>query len=345
MKTIKALYFQEHGELEVIQYGEVPNSTPGPGEVLVRVRACAINHLDIWVRRGWPGLKLEMPHWCGADVAGEIAELGEGVSGWQVGQRVVVDPGINTKEDEFTRRGEVSLSPGYHILGEHVRGGAAEYVAVPSQNLAAMPEEIDFPTAAAPLLVTLAAWRMLIQRASLRAGESVLVVGSGGGVNSMTIQIARLAGATVYVVAGNKEKAERALELGADVVLDRSQVDWGREIYRLTGKRGVDVVVDNVGKATINTSMMAVCRGGRIVIIGNTSGPQAEIDIRFIFGKQISLIGSTMGTHQDFREVTALLWAGKLKPVIDRVMPLSQGREAYAIVEKGDQFGKIVLTP
>jgi NADPH:quinone reductase-like Zn-dependent oxidoreductase len=342
---MKALYFDEHGGLDVIQYGEVPDSTPGPGEVLLRVRACAINHLDIWVRRGWPGLKLEMPHWCGADVAGEIMELDKGVSGWQSGQKVVVDPGINTIEDEFTRRGEVTLSPGYHILGEQVRGGAAEYLAVPAHNLAAMPESLDFPTAAAPLLVSLAAWRMLIHRAGLRAGESVLVVGAGGGVNSMAIQIAKLAGATVYVVAGNKEKGSKAQELGADVILDRSQVDWGREIYKLTGKRGVDVVVDNVGKATIDTSMKAVVRGGRIVIIGNTSGPHAEIDIRYIFGKQISLIGSTMGTHQDFRDVISLLWAGKLKPVIDRVMPLSQGREAYEILEKGKQFGKIVLTP
>jgi NADPH:quinone reductase-like Zn-dependent oxidoreductase len=286
-----------------------------------------------------------MPHWCGADVAGEIMELGKGVSGWHVGQRVVVDPGINTMEDEFTRRGEVTLSPGYHILGEQVRGGAAEYLAVPALNLAAMPENVDFPRAAAPLLVSLAAWRMLIHRARLRAGESVLVVGAGGGVNSMAIQIAKLAGAMVYVVAGNKEKGSKAQELGADVVLDRSQVDWAREIYKLTGKRGVDVVVDNVGKATLDTSMKAVVRGGRIVIIGNTSGPHAEIDIRYIFGKQISLIGSTMGTHQDFRDVISLLWAGKLKPVIDRVMALSKGREAYEIVEKGRQFGKIVLTP
>ncbi len=342
---MKALYFEEHGELDVIQYGEVPDPSLGPGEVMLRVRACAINHLDIWVRRGWPGLKLRMPHWCGADTAGEIIELGENVSGWQVGQRVVVDPGMNTIEDEFTRRGEVSLSPGYHVLGEQMRGGAAEYLAVPVRNLVAMPEDLDFPTAAAPLLVSLAAWRMLIHQAELRAGESVLVVGAGGGVNSMAIQIAKLAGATVYVVAGNKEKASKAQELGADVVLDRSQVDWGREIHRLTGKRGVDVVVDNVGKTTISTSMMAAVRGGRIVIIGNTSGPHAEIDIRYIFGKQISLIGSAMGSHQDFLEVTSLLWAGKLKPIIDRIMPLSRGPEAYEIMEEGEQFGKIVLTP
>jgi NADPH:quinone reductase-like Zn-dependent oxidoreductase len=342
---MKALYFDEHGELDVVKYGDVPDPKPGSGEVVVKVRACALNFLDIWVRRGWPGLKLEMPHWCGADVSGEIAELGEQVTDWQVGQRVVVDPGVNLFEDEYTRRGQDSVSPGYHVLGEHMRGGAAEYLAISAQNLAALPAEIDFPDAAAPLLVSLTAWRMLMHQAGLRAGESVLVVGSGGGVNSAAIQIAKFAGATVYSVAGNPEKAKKARQLGADIVLDRSQVDWGKEMFNLTSKRGVDVVVDNVGKATINTSMMAVARGGRIVIVGNTSGPQAEIDIRFIFGKQISLIGSTMGSHQDFREVLKLLWAGKIKPVIHQVMPLSEGQEAYKMMEEGRQFGKIVLMP
>ena len=342
---MKALFFRKHGEPDQLQYGDVEDPSAGPGDVVIKVRACAINHLDVWVLRGWPGLKLEIPHWGAADVAGEIVELGASVTGWEVGSRVVVDPGITTVQDEFTRRGEISVSPGYQVLGEQRRGGAAEYIAVPVENLAPMPESLDFPTAAAPLLVTLAAWRMLIHRAKLRIGEKVLVVGAGGGVNSMAIQIAKLAGATVYVVAGNAEKGAMARELGADVIFDRSKVDWGREVTALTKKRGVDVVVDNVGKATINTSMKVVRRGGRIVIIGNTSGPHADIDIRYIFGKQISLIGSTMGSHQDFQEITKLLWSGKLKPVIDRVMDLSKGREAYELLVQGEHFGKIVLTP
>jgi NADPH:quinone reductase-like Zn-dependent oxidoreductase len=216
---------------------------------------------------------------------------------------------------------------------------------VPAGNLEAVPDRMNFPEAAAPLLVSLTAWRMLIHRAQLRAGESVLVVGAGGGVNSMAIQMAKLAGATVFAVASNPQKSELASKLGADVVLDRSQVDWGKEIFKLTSKRGVDVVVDNVGRATLNTSIVAAARGGRIVIVGNTSGPQTELDIRYLFAKQISLIGSTMGSREDFRTVTSLLRAGKIKPVIDRVMPLREGKEAYRIMEEGGQLGKIVLTP
>jgi len=342
---MKALCYKQHGDLDVLRYTDVPDPSPHEGEVLVRVRACALNHLDIWVRRGWPGLKLEMPHWGGSDMAGEVAGLGPGVSGWQIGQRVVVDPGVNTLVDEFTRRGEHSVSPGYKILGEQLRGGLAEYVVAPAANLVAMPDHVDFPAAAAPLLAALTAWRMLIHRAKLKAGETVLVVGAGGGVNTMAIQIARLAGATTYVVAGDEEKAAKARDLGADLVMDRSQVDWDREIFRLTGRRGVDLVVDNVGAATLEASIRAVARGGRIVIVGNTTGPLTEIDIRYVFVKQISIIGSTMGSHQDFLEITALLWAGKLKPVIHTVSPLREGREAFALMERGGQFGKIVLTP
>ncbi len=342
---MKAVYFETHGEIEVLRYGEVPEPQAGPGEVLVRVRACALNYLDIWVRRGWPGLKLSLPHWCGADVAGEVVAAGPGVEGWPVGTRVVVDPGISLTEDEFTRRGEDSLSPGYHILGEHRRGGAAEFVAVPARNLHRLPASVGFAEAAAPLLVGLTAWRMLIHRAALRPAETVLVVGAGGGVNTMAIQIARLAGARVFVVAGTAEKAEAARGLGAEEAFDRTQGDWVREVLARTEKRGVDVVVDNVGRATLPSSLKAVARGGRIVIVGNTSGPLTEIDLRFLFGKQVSLIGSTMGSHQDFRVVTALLWSGKLRPVIDRTFPLREGVAAYRRLEEGGHFGKILLLP
>jgi len=343
---VKALCFYEHGELDVLRYDDVPDPEPGPGQVLVRVRACALNHLDVFVRRGWPGLKLEMPHWTGADVAGEVAALGEGVTSWEVGQRVVVEPGFSTREDEFTCRGEHSLSPGYCIWGEQVRGGQAETMVVPADSLMPIPDGRDFAQAAAPLLVSLTAWRMLIHRAKVRAGESVLVIGAGGGVNSMAIQIAKLAGATVYALTSTEKKTEMARELGADVVLNyREDRTWSKTLFKMTGRRGVDVVVDNVGQATLAQSMRAVARGGRIVIVGNTSGPKTEIDLRFIFGKQISIIGSTMGSLQDFQDVMALLWAGKLRPVVDRVLPLSEGKAAFEALERGEQFGKIVLTP
>lgn len=342
---MKALYFNEHGENDVLRYGDVPDPAAGPGEVLVRVKACALNHLDIWVMRGWPGLRLELPHWGGSDIAGVVEAVGEGVPGWVPGQRVVVDPSINPVEDEYTRNGNHSMSPAYRILGEHNRGGLAEFIAVPASKLAEIPDGIGFAEAAAPILVTVTAWRMLVNRAKLRAGESVLMVGAGGGVNSMAIQVARLAGATVYAVASNEEKATRARELGADFTIDRSKVDWGKEMHRLTGGRGVDVVIDNVGKATIGTSMKAVAPGGRIVIVGNTSGPIAEIDLRYIFHKQMSIIGSTMGTPDDFRKVQELLRSGRLKPLIDVVMPLAEGKEAFRRMEKSEQFGKIVLLP
>jgi NADPH:quinone reductase-like Zn-dependent oxidoreductase len=231
------------------------------------------------------------------------------------------------------------------IIGEHVRGGFAEYMVAPAQNLVIMPDNIDFPEACAQLLVTLTAWRMLINRGKLQAGETVLTVGAGGGVNSAAIQIAKLAGATVYAVSSNAAKAEKARELGADFVIDRSLTDWGREVWRLTAKRGIDLVVDNVGAATLNTSMAVAARGGRIVIVGNTSGPQAQIDIRRIFGKQISLIGSTTGTHQDFLDITRLLWSGRIRTLIDEVIPLSEGRRGFEIMERGEMFGKIVLVP
>ena len=319
---MKALCFYQHGDSDVLQYSDVADPEPGPGQVLVRVRACALNHLDIWVRKGWPGLKLDKPHWTGADVAGEVAMLGEGVEGWEVGQRVVVDPGISTREDEFTRRGEVSVSPGYLILGEHIRGGQADRVTVPAINLMAIPHGWDFAEAAAPLLVGLTAWRMLIRRAGLRPGESVLIIGAGGGVNSMAIQIAKLAGATVCALTSGADKMEKAYALGADVVLDyREEPAWSKALFKMTDRRGFDVVVDNVGQATLMQSLRIVARGGRVVTVGNTSGPMATIDVRHIFSKQITILGSTMGSHQDFRDVMELVWAGRLQPVLDRVMP------------------------
>lgn len=343
---MKALYFTEHGGPEVMQYGELPDPQPGPGQALVKVKAVALNRVDLWVRSGGPAFaRLPKPHVGGADVAGVVAAYGSDAGGLPLGTRVVVDPGVVTGEDEWTRRGEDSLSPHYHILGEDVWGGCADYVVVPAANLMPIPVGFDFPEAAAPLLVYLTAWRMLDMRAGLQAGETVAIVGAGGGVNSAAIQIAKYLGAIVYAITSTEEKMARAQALGADFAINYRQEDWSKAVFLATGKRGVDVVVDNVGAPTWVSSIRALARGGRLVNVGGTGGPEVEMDLRLVFRKQISILGSTMGSHQDFRDVMDLIWQRKLVPVIDRVMPLSEGRAAHEHLERGDQFGKVVLAP
>ncbi len=345
---MKALYFSRHGERDELEFGDLPDPTPRSGEALVEIRAAALNHLDIWVRRGWPGLELPLPHVGGSDGAGLIVAIGPDTDprGLAIGDRVVIDPGISTVEDEWTRRGQDSLSPGYQILGEHRAGTLASLIAIPVANLMRVPEGIAFPEAAAPLLVGLTAWHMLIVAGELRAGETVLIVGAGGGVNSLAIQLAKLAGARVFALTSSAEKMARARELGADQVIDyRAEPEWARVIHRLTDRRGVDVVVDNVGQATLRHSIRALAPGGRLLTVGNTSGYNVEFDTRYMFAKQIRWIGTTMGSHQDFRDVMSLIWSGRLKPVIDRVMPLADGREAVRLLEEGRQFGKVVLEP
>ena len=343
---MKALYFRKHGSIENLEYGELENPKPQPKEVLLKVSASALNHLDLWVLQGWPGLSLEMPHIGGADIVGTIDSVGAQVKEWSTGSRVAVNPGFITGEDEWTARLEESVSPKYHIFGEGCRGGFSEYVCVPAENLIEVPEEISDEQAAAPLLVSLTSWRMLKVRAGLKKGETVLVVGAGGGLNSFSIQLANYLGAEVIALTSSKEKAKKAEQLGAKHVVNyRSHPEWAREVLRTTKGRGVDVVVDNVGQATFHQSIRAVCRGGRIVTVGNTSGHKVSFDNRLLFTKQISLIGSTMGSFQDFRDVSKLLWEQKLTPIIDKTLPLKDGKNAYKMLEKGEQFGKIVLIP
>jgi len=343
---MKAIYFEQHGELDVLRYGDLPAPVPGPGEVRVELKAAALNQLDIWVRRGWPGIKVTLPHVGGSDGAGVVAELGPGVSGVSVGDRVGIDPGISTRTDEWTRRGEDSLSPGYQILGEQRAGTFAEQVVVPAANLLPLPAGMSFADACAPQLVAVTAWRMLMVVGKLRAGESVLIVGAGGGVNSIALQIAKLAGAKVYALTAGAEKVEKAKALGADEVIDyQADPEWSKAIFERTGRRGVDVVVDNAGQATLRQSMRALAPGGRLLTVGNTTGFKYEMDTRLMFVKQIAWLGSTMGSHQDFRDVMRLVFEGKLRPVIDRVMPLREAKEAVRLLEEGRQFGKIVLEP
>jgi NADPH:quinone reductase-like Zn-dependent oxidoreductase len=341
---MKALLFHTHGGVEVLEYTDIATPSPGPGEVLVKLTASALNRLDIWARHGWPGMKIEYPHILGADGAGHVAALGPGVNQWSIDQRVVINPSISCGNCEFCIAGQDNLCRSWSLLGESRRGTNAEYVVVPATNIYPVPTDFDLHAAAAAALVFQTAWHSLISRGGLRPGESVLIIGASGGVNTASIQIARLAGAVVYVVGSGQEKLALAQSLGANFLIDRSVDDnWARTIYQMTDKRGVDVVVDNVG-TTFPSSFRAARKGGRILTVGNTGGPKFEIDNRFIFGKHLSLIGSSMSDRHDFATVMDLIFAGKLKAVLDRTYPLEDGRLAYERLEKGEQSGKITLS-
>jgi NADPH:quinone reductase-like Zn-dependent oxidoreductase len=343
---MRAVLFSEHGSADVLHYiADHPTPEPKPGEVRLRVRAAALNRLDIWVREGWPGLKLPLPSIPGADAAGDIDALGTGVTGWEVGTPVVIDPMLSCGVCEMCLAGRQNLcrTAGSGIIGEDSSGTYAEYFCVSTRNLYRLPQGFDYGLAAAGSLAYITAWHSLITKAELRPGQTVLIVGAGGGVNSASIEIAKLAGATVYVVGSNAEKIAQAKQLGADVVIDRSAEDWSKAVYKLTNKRGVDVVVDNVGKETIFGSIRSVRDGGKILIVGNTSGPITEIDLRYIFRKQISIIGSTMAPHADFAAVMEQIIAGRLKPIIGARFPLEQAAAAQRALEAGNVFGKIVL--
>ena len=342
---MKAAIFREHGGIEQLEIAALPRPVAGTGEVVLRVRAAAMNHLDLWVRRGLPGVNIPLPHVGGSDIAGEVAGFGAGVDGWKTGARVVVNPGLWDGTCEWCLKGEHSLCVNYRIIGEHIDGGFAEYVVVPAANLLSIPDDFSFEEAAAVPLVFLTAWRALITQARLRAGESVLILGASGGAASAGIQIAKLAGAKVYAVTSSEEKAERARRLGADVIINRTVGDFSKEIFKQTNRRGVDVVLENTGEKTWEGSLRALARGGRLVTYGGTTGANALTNIPLLFWKQIQIIGSTMGTAAEFSTVMRLVWERKLLPVLDRSLPLEQIRLAHEILEAGDQFGKLVLTP
>ncbi len=345
---MKALFFKEHGDLSRLTYGDLPDLKAAPGQVVLKVKACALNHLDLWVLKGWPGLTLELPHIGGSDIAGEIAELGEGVRDWKVGDRVALTPGYipNGHADSYTTRNEDSLSPAYRIFGETIRGGLAELIQAPAHTLLRIPSELSFAQAAAPLLVATTAWRMLKHRAQLQSGETVLVVGAGGGLNSFSIWLAKDLGAKVIALTRGPAKLAKAKDFGADEVIDyREHLEWSSVVRKLTDKRGVDVVIDNVGAASYSESLRSLARGGRLVTVGNTSGHTVAFDNRLIFGKQLSILGSSMGSARDAKAAAEYAWKKPLSKLIDRELALQEGLQAYQALEKGSQFGKIVLHP
>lgn len=341
---LKAVFLHTHGGPEVLEYGDVETPEPEPGEVLVQLHAAALNRSDIFTRQGWPGLKLTYPHILGGDGAGEVAALGQGVADFKLGDRVVIDANLGCGTCTYCLSGNDNFCQNWHLLGETISGTYAQFVAVPARNVLAIPNEFEYTSAAAAGLVFLTAWHSLITKGKLQPEQSVLIVGASGGVNTASIQVAKLIGAMVYVVGSDEKKLELAESLGADVLIDRSKEEnWSSAIYKLTEKRGVDVVVDNVGAGSMPLSMRAARKGGRILTVGNTAGPKFEIDNRFIFGKQLSIIGTMMGTLSDFEQVMEHVFAGRLKPVIDRSFPLDEAAKAHERLEAGRQMGKITL--
>ena len=340
---MKAILLHEHGTPDKLQYADFPTPEVMAGKVLVKLHAAAINHMDLFVRAGWRGLKLEMPHILGADGAGEIAAIGEGVDGWQIGEHVVINANLGCGECDFCLAGEDNRCDNWHLLGETVRGTYAEFILLSPKQLFRLPADFDFHAAAASSLVYQTAWHSLITRGNLRPGETVLVVGASGGVNTASVQIAKLTGANVIVVGSDEKKLELAESLGADILINRQKTDnWSKDIFKLTHRKGVDVVVDNVG-TTFPLSFRALRKGGRLLTVGNTDAPQFEIDNRYIFTKHISIIGSTMGTLKDYHEVMSLVVAGKLNPVLDTTFALKDAALAHERLEKNEQMGKITL--
>ncbi len=339
-----AMVYTGSGGLDVIEPAELPTPEAGRGEVRVRVVASALNHLDLWTRRGLPGIPPSFPHVGGCDVAGVVDQVGEGVHGWQAGERVVVNPTLSCGRCEWCVRGQEPLCDHFKILGEHTWGGLAEFLVVPAGNLERVPDDFSLLDAAAVPLVYATAWRMLVTQAAIRPGETVLVIGAGGGVNSAAIQIASLAGCRVWATTSSEAKMQAARDLGAEWVVNYlDDPAWSKAVFQRSGKRGVDVVVDNVGEATWATSLRSLAKGGRLVTVGATTGPMGATDIRQVFWKQLRLIGSTMSTRGEFHDVMQLVWQRKLRPVVDQVLPLAELRAAHAALESGDHFGKIVI--
>jgi len=340
---MKAILFHQHGGPEVLKYVDFPTPEPKAGEALVHLHVASLNHVDLTVRKGWPGLKLELPHIEGADGAGEIVQLGKDVTDFSVDERVVINPNIGCGKCEYCLSGKDNMCRDWNLLGETMRGTYAEYVSLPARQLYKLPASFDLRIAAASALVFQTAWHSLMTRGNLRAGESVVIVGAGGGVNTASIQVAKLSGARVIVVGSDAKKLKMAESLGADVSIDRSkEEDWSKAVYSATNKRGADVVVDNVG-ITFPLGLRSLRKGGRLLTVGNSGGPKFEIDNRFIFAKHLSIIGSTMSPIKDFVTVMDLIVAGKLHPALDQTFPLKDAAAAQERLEKGRQFGKITL--
>ena len=342
---MQALRIHRHGDPSVLEVEDIARPEPGPGQALVKVLGVSLNHLDLWVRRGMPGFPVAFPRILGCDGTGEVVALGPGTRGPKVGQKVVIEPGYSSGTSPEDLAGLDHLAPDYSIRGEHSDGLACEYVAIEAKYLLPLPAGLDPVQAAAVPLVFITAWGLVVTRGAVKAGENVLVLGGASGVGSAAIQLAKLHGARVFATAGSDEKRALCRALGADEVLDHRGEGWGKELKKLTAGRGCDLVVEHVGPATWKTSMSVLARNGRLVTCGGTTGPMVEIALPHLFIKNQSVLGSTMGPRSAYPEIFAHVAAGRLRPVVDLVLPLSQARTAHERLESRAVSGKIVLVP
>lgn len=340
---MKAVRIHQFGGPEVLSYEDVPDAKPRKDQILVRVKACAMNHLDLWVRKGLPGVNL--PHIPGSDVAGEIVEVGEYITGFKPGQRILLAPMHFCNHCAKCVAGLQNQCPEFTVLGNRVDGGNCELIAAPAVNVIPIPDSLDFNQAASVPLVFLTAWHMLVGLARIRQGQTVLILGASSGVGIAAIQIAKLFHARVITTAGDETKLEKARGLGADHGINHYQQKISEEVKKLTSNEGVDIVVEHVGAATWEHSMKCLKPAGTLVTCGATTGPNASFDLRFLYSRQLSLLGSYMGTMGELYEVLGHVFAGRLKPVVDRTFPLKDIRAAHEYMEKSQMFGKVVLNP
>jgi len=342
---MQAVVFRAHGGPDVLEVAQVPAPTVGPGEVIVRVKVCSLNHLDVWIRQGIPAYQIQLPHISGCDVAGVVDQVGPDVTTVKTGEAVFIAPGLSCFACEWCRRGDDNLCSSYGIFGAKTDGGYAEYTKASASDLMLIPAGVSMEEAAAFPLVFLAAWHMLMGRAKLQSGETVLVHGAGSGIGHAAVQIAKLAGATVYATVGSDAKIPKAKALGAHEVIQYQREDVVARIQALTGRRGVDVVFEHIGPQTWEASLKALAKGGRLVTCGATSGPSVPLDLRYAFSRQLTILGSMMGTRAELATVTKLIGERKLKPLIDTVFPLAQARAAQERMLNRDVFGKLLLRP
>lgn len=340
---MKAVRIHEFGGPEVLKHEEAPDPELRKDHVLIRIHACALNHLDLWVRKGLPGVKL--PHILGSDIAGEIAECGEYITDLKPGTRVLLSPMLFCGHCEMCNTGRQNFCPQFAVLGNNAEGGNCELIAVPRVNVIPIPDWLSFTDAASVPLVFLTAWHMLVGNAKLRAGQTVLVMGASSGVGSAAIQICKMLGGTVITTAGNDQKLAKARELGADYTIDHYKQKISDEVKRITNRRGVDIVFEHVGTATWAECIKSMKYGGTLVTCGATTGYDASLDLRMLFARQLSLLGSYMGSEGELDEILKHVFAGKLKPVVDRTFPLSETRAAHEYLANGEQFGKVVVLP